>query len=114
MSPARLHAWADLARRNPELLIGLVLAGREVAFESENSTRREPRVVWRPIAGHPLRKTISGACPTHSPHPAAEQVAQIAAETFNDAAPALLAISVPEVARPWSVVFTSHEASTGT
>jgi len=61
-----------------------------------------------------LRKTISGAWPTHSPHPAAEQVAQIAAETFNDAAPALLAISVPEVARPWSVVFTSHEASTGT
>lgn len=99
--------------RNPDFLLGLVLAGQGVAFEPENAARREPRVVYRPIADHPLHRTISAAWPTQSPHPAAEQFAEIAAETLNVAAPAPMAISAPDTARPWSVVFAPHAAGTG-
>lgn len=70
---------------NLEFLLGLVLAGRGVAFEPENATRREPRVVWRPIAGHPLSRTVSAAWPAQSPHPAAERFAEIAADTLGQA-----------------------------
>jgi DNA-binding transcriptional LysR family regulator len=99
--------------RNLEFLLGLVLAGQGVAFEPESAARREPRVVYRPLAGHPLHRTISAAWPAQSPHPAAEQFAEIAAETLNEAKPAPMAISAPDGARPWSVVFAPHTAGTG-
>ncbi|SNY50088.1 LysR family transcriptional regulator [Paractinoplanes atraurantiacus] len=91
--------------RNPGFLLGLVLAGQGVAFEPEDAVRREPRVAWRPIAGHPLRRTITAAWPAPSPHPAAERFAQIAAETLDDAAPVPMAVPAADAARPWSVVF---------
>lgn len=99
--------------RNPEFLFGLMLAGQGVAFEPENAARREPRVVFRPLAGHPLHRTISAAWPTQSPHPAAEQFAEIAAETLNEATPAPMTIPGPDEARPWSIVFAPHAAGTG-
>jgi hypothetical protein len=70
-------------------------------------------VVYRPLAGHPLHRTISAAWPAQSPHPAAEQFAAIAAETLNEAKPAPMAISAPDGARPWSIVFAPHTAGTG-
>lgn len=94
--------------RNPEFLLGLVLAGRGVAFEAESTTRREPRVVHRPLAGHPLHRTVSAAWPVQSPHPAAERFATLAAETLADAGPSLGVIPAADANRPWSVVFDPH------
>ncbi|GGM19974.1 transcriptional regulator [Micromonospora sonchi] len=106
-APARIrHA------RNPEFLLGLVLAGHGVAFEPESAARREPRVVWRPIAGHPLHRTTLAAWPAQSHHPAAEQFAEIAAATLNEEAPPM-AVPRADAARPWSIVFAPHAAGTG-
>ncbi|SCL28230.1 LysR family transcriptional regulator [Micromonospora inyonensis] len=99
-APARIrHA------RNPEFLIGLVLAGRGVAFEPESAVRREPRVVWRPVAGHPLVRTTSAAWPAQSPHPAAERFADIAADTLAEGAAAPAALRTPAVPDPWTIVY---------
>lgn len=107
-TPARVqHA------RNPEFLLGLVLAGQGVAFEPESAARREPRVVWRPLTGHPLYRTISAAWPAQSPHPAAEQFAEIAAETLDEATPPPMAVPAPDAARPWSIVFAPQAAGAG-
>lgn len=99
--------------RNPEFLLGLVLAGRGVAFEPESAARREPRVVHRPIAGRPLHRTISAAWPAQSPHPAAEQFAEIAAETLTVVAPPPMAVPAADAARPWSIVFAPEVGGTG-
>lgn len=107
-SPTRIrHA------HNPEFMLGLVLAGRAVAIEPASTSRREPRVIWRPIAGNPLRRTTSGVWPAQSPHPAAERFAEIVANTLNESAPAPMAVVVQEAARPWNVVFGRHTAGTG-
>ncbi|GLI00020.1 transcriptional regulator [Phytohabitans aurantiacus] len=106
-TPARIrHA------RNTEFLLGLVLAGDGVAFEPESTARREPRVVWRPIAGDPLHRTTSAVWPARSPHPAAERFADIAAATLDDAAPSM-AVPQADAARPWSIVFAPHAAGSG-
>jgi len=107
-TPARIrHA------SNREFLLGLVLAGHGVAFEPESAVRREPRVVWRPLAGHPLHRATSAAWPAQSPHPAAEQLAEIAAATLGAEAPEPAAFQPADTARPWSVVFAPHTAGTG-
>ncbi|MEU8038054.1 LysR family transcriptional regulator [Streptosporangium sp. NPDC049078] len=104
-SPVRLkHA------RNPEFLLGLVLAGQGVAFEQEAIARREPRLVWRPLAGNPLVRGIRVVWPERSAHPAAARFATLATEVLTrDAA------GTPQVAprtspsptpRPWSVIYT--------
>ncbi|MEV0328193.1 LysR family transcriptional regulator [Micromonospora echinospora] len=104
----RQHGFAPARVRhahNPEFLIGLVLAGRGVAFEPESTARREPRVVWRPLAGHPLVRTTSAAWPAQAPHPAAERFADVAAETLAEAAPAPAVLRAPEAPDPWTVVY---------
>ncbi|SCL17401.1 DNA-binding transcriptional regulator, LysR family [Micromonospora pallida] len=107
-TPARIrHA------RNPEFLLGLVLAGHGVAFQPESVARREPRVVWRPVTGRPLRTTMSAAWPAQSPHPAAERFAEVAAATLDEGAPEPLAVPQAEAARPWSVVFAPSATGTG-
>ncbi|WUW10916.1 LysR substrate-binding domain-containing protein [Streptosporangium sp. NBC_01469] len=105
-SPVRLqHA------RNPEFLLGLVLAGHGVAFEQEAIARREPRLVWRPLAGAPLRRGICVAWPERSAHPAAAGFAALAAEVLTRDAAAGTSRAAPETSpssapRPWSVVYT--------
>lgn len=107
-TPARIrHA------NNPEFMLGLVLAGQAVAIEPMSASRREPRVVWRPIAGNPLRRTTSAVWPGQSPHPAAERFADVVANTLNESAPATMAIPVQDAARPWSVIFAQSAAGTG-
>ncbi|MEU4405172.1 LysR substrate-binding domain-containing protein [Streptosporangium sp. NPDC023963] len=104
-SPARLqHA------RNPEFLLGLVLAGHGVAFEQEAMARREPRLAWRPLAGAPLLRGICVAWPERSAHPAAAGFAALAAGILAQdvtagtprAAPGTSPSPAP---RPWSVVY---------
>ncbi|MEV4749494.1 LysR substrate-binding domain-containing protein [Streptosporangium sp. NPDC049248] len=104
-SPVRLrHA------RNPEFLLGLVLAGHGVAFEQEAMARREPRVIWRPLAGDPLQRGVCVAWPERSAHPAAARFAVLTAEilaqhgTTGTPPPALGGAPSPEP-RPWSVVY---------
>ncbi|MEU4565293.1 LysR substrate-binding domain-containing protein [Micromonospora sp. NPDC023956] len=107
-APARIrHA------RNPEFALGLVLAGHGVAFEPEGVARREVRVVWRPVTGHPLYRTTSTAWPAQSPHPAARRFAEIAAATLDEGCPEPMAVPEVETARPWSVVFAPQAAGTG-
>jgi DNA-binding transcriptional LysR family regulator len=108
-TPARIrHA------HNPEFMLGLVLAGRAVAIEPVSTSRREPRVVWRPIAGKSLRRTTSAVWPAQSSaHPAAERFAEIVANTLNESAPAPMTAPAQDAPRPWNVVFARHAAGTG-
>ncbi|MFB6392776.1 LysR substrate-binding domain-containing protein [Polymorphospora lycopeni] len=107
-TPARVrHA------RNPEFVLGLVLAGRGIAFEPEEATRREPRVVWRPIVDHPLHRVVSAAWPAPAPHTAAEHFAQIAAETLDEPSPAPTGVPAPDSACPWNIVFAPQAAGAG-
>lgn len=99
--------------RNLEFLLGLVLAGQGVAFEADSAARREPRVVWRPMVDHPLHRITTAAWSAQSPHPAARQFAEIAAETLSEATPTPIAIPASDAARPWSIVFAPHAADTG-
>ncbi|MEU4533940.1 LysR substrate-binding domain-containing protein [Streptosporangium sp. NPDC023825] len=104
-SPVRLqHA------RNPEFLLGLVLAGHGVAFEQEAMARREPRLAWRPLAGAPLLRGICVAWPERSAHPAAAGFATLAAgilaRDVTAGAPRAAPGTSPSPApRPWSVVY---------
>lgn len=100
--PARIrHA------RNPEFLLGLVLAGHGVALDQESTARREPRVAWRPLAGRPLRRRLSMVWPSTGTHPAAARFAELATRVVaGDSARTPLA--APGAAAPWSVVYTPH------
>jgi DNA-binding transcriptional LysR family regulator len=105
-SPTRIrHA------RNPEFLLGLVLAGRGVAFDQEALARREARIAWRPITGHPLRKTTSAAWPATSPHPAVSTFAEIAADTLSEAEHVPTLLVAPATPRPWSIVYGASDAA---
>ncbi|MBP2335043.1 DNA-binding transcriptional LysR family regulator [Saccharothrix coeruleofusca] len=107
-TPARVrHA------RDTEFLLGLVLAGQGVAFEPESTARREARVVWRPLTGHPLHRSTSAAWPAQSPHPAAERFAAIAAATLEERAPQPMSVPQADQDRPWSVVYAPHPADAG-
>jgi DNA-binding transcriptional LysR family regulator len=91
--------------RNPEFLLGLVLAGHGVAFEQEALARREPRVTWRPLTGEPLRRSISGVWPAYAPHPAAPRFAAIATGILAGAGTPVAPAPSPAAPRPWSVVY---------
>ncbi|MFE4640266.1 LysR family transcriptional regulator [Streptomyces sp. NPDC056730] len=85
--PARIrHA------RTPEFLIGLVAAGQGIAFDAGPVARKEPRVVWRPLAGRPLTQRIVAVRPSRAAHPAAR--------TFAELAAGVLARDSPPAARP--------------
>ncbi|GAA3744511.1 DNA-binding transcriptional LysR family regulator [Spinactinospora alkalitolerans] len=100
-SPARVrHA------RNPEFVLGLVLAGQGVAFEEERMARREPRVAWRPLAGTPLLRRVTAVWPDQSPHPTASRFAAIAADVLCRDETATVPLTSPSTPRPWSVVYT--------
>jgi DNA-binding transcriptional LysR family regulator len=106
--PARIRHASNL-----EFLLGLVLAGQGAAFQPESAGRREPRVVWRPVTGHPLHRTTSAVWPAQSPHAAAEQFAEIAAATLDEEAPPPPTAPRPDAARPWSILFAPQAAGTG-
>ncbi|MFG2334055.1 LysR family transcriptional regulator [Streptomyces sp. NPDC048604] len=99
--PARVrHA------RNPEFVIGLVTAGRGVAFDQGLVACKEPRVAWRPLAGRPLTQRIRAAWPRQSPHPGAPQFASVATDVLTrDRTTAVPSGDGDDTPRPWSVVF---------
>ena len=88
--------------RNPEFVLGLVLAGHGVAFEAR--PRKEPRVVWRPLEGEVLRARTAFAWPSSDPHPQAAKLAEIAAEVLRDDGVSRL-VTEPRGARPWDVFY---------
>jgi DNA-binding transcriptional LysR family regulator len=111
LAVCRQHGFAPSRirhARNPQFLLGLLLAGHGVAFEPESTARAEPRVVWRPISGDPLYRTTSAAWPAQSPHPAAERFAEMAAATLGEASPDPIAVPRADAARPWSIVFAAR------
>ncbi|WP_411078696.1 LysR family transcriptional regulator [Streptomyces sp. cmx-18-6] len=96
---------------NPEFLLALVHAGHGIAFDQGPVARKEPRVVWRPLAGRPLTRRTNGAWPSgRSAHPAAPHFAELAADVLardrtatgrRDEGP-----RPPDgPPRPWSVVY---------
>jgi DNA-binding transcriptional LysR family regulator len=89
--------------RNPEFVLGLVLAGHGVAFEPR--ARKEPRVVWRPLEGEVLRARTAFAWPSSSPHPQAAKLAEIAAGVLRDDGVSRLVPPDPGGARPWDVFY---------
>ncbi|MEV0443293.1 LysR family transcriptional regulator [Streptomyces spectabilis] len=93
--------------RNPEFLLGLVAAGQGVAFERGTAARKEPRVVWRPLAGRPLAQRVAGAWPVQGAHAGAGRFAGLAAEVLSSNGPATpRPPSTPgPVPRPWAVVY---------
>ncbi|GAA0466011.1 transcriptional regulator [Paractinoplanes deccanensis] len=91
--------------RDPEFVLGLVLAGRGVTVEAQHAVRREPRVTWRPIVDHPLHRVVSAAWSAQAPHPAAEHFARIAAETLGEPSRDPMEVPALDAERPWSVVF---------
>lgn len=96
---------------NPEFLLALVHAGHGVAFDQGPVARKEPRVVWRPLAGRPLVQRTTGAwLAGRSAHPAAPHFAELAAGVLarghtatlrHDGSPG----SPDGPPRPWSVVY---------
>ncbi|WP_072477152.1 LysR substrate-binding domain-containing protein [Amycolatopsis australiensis] len=88
--------------RNPEFVLGLVLAGHGVAFEP--AARKEPRVVWRPLAGDVLRARTAFAWPSTSPHPQAATLAGIAADVLKDDGVSRI-VPEPKETRPWDVFY---------
>ncbi|MEU4252341.1 LysR substrate-binding domain-containing protein [Amycolatopsis sp. NPDC026612] len=89
--------------RNPEFVLGLVLAGHGVAFEP--GPRKEPRVVWRPLTGEVLRSRMAFAWPPASPHPQAAKLAEIAAGVLEDDGVSRIVPPEPRAARPWDLFY---------
>jgi DNA-binding transcriptional LysR family regulator len=91
---------------NAEFLLGLVAAGRDVAFDQGAVAQKEPRVVWRPLAATPVVWRMSAAWPAGSPSRPASRFADIAARVLggSDGRP-LGAPAPPGTSRPWNVVF---------
>ncbi|WP_093615882.1 LysR family transcriptional regulator [Streptomyces indicus] len=96
---------------SPEFLLALVYAGHGVAFDQGPVARKEPRVVWRPLAGRPLVRRTTGAWPAgRSAHPAAPHFAELAAGVLaRDRTASVTRDEQPGRAegplRPWSVVY---------
>ncbi|WP_129840799.1 LysR substrate-binding domain-containing protein [Streptomyces sp. RFCAC02] len=109
LATCRDHGWAPPRvryARTPDVLLGLVLAGRGVAFTTEELARRQPRVAWRPLAGDPLTATWVPARPAGTPHPAAPRFAAVAGAVLGGAPePAAGPAAAPGAPAPWSVVF---------
>ncbi|WP_103337557.1 LysR substrate-binding domain-containing protein [Amycolatopsis sp. CA-126428] len=88
--------------RNPEFVLGLVLAGHGVAFEP--GARKEPRVVWRPLEGAVLRARMAFAWPSVSPHPQAATLGKIAARILEDDGVSRIVPPSPGP-RPWDAFY---------
>jgi DNA-binding transcriptional LysR family regulator len=90
---------------NSEFLLGMVAAGGEVAFDQGAVAQKEPRVVWRPLAGAPVVWHMSAAWPSGTAHRAAPRFAEVAAQILTRSSCPPGAPAAPQTPRPWNVVF---------
>ncbi|MEV0645361.1 LysR substrate-binding domain-containing protein [Phytomonospora sp. NPDC050363] len=89
--------------QNPEFVLGLVLAGRGVAFDTGDVARKEARAVWRPLADDVLVARTAVVCPPRHAHPAAADFAAAVVTVLGTQEPADDGAAAP--VRPWSAVF---------
>jgi DNA-binding transcriptional LysR family regulator len=94
--------------RSPELLFGMLLAGHGIGLERASVARREPRVVWLPLAGAPLTQSTSAVWPRRGAHPAAPRFAELATSVLTPVRSPLPEQSTTPA--PWSVVFDRRPA----
>lgn len=93
--------------RNPEFVLGLVIAGQGIAFDQGSIAQKEARVVWRPLTDSPIRWRMSFAWPTESAHPAANQLARTAARVLKSDGVSHAIAEDSTVDRPWTVIYRS-------
>lgn len=97
---------------NAEFLLGLVAAGRDVAFDQGPVAQKEPRVVWRPLVDNPLVWRLSAAWLPGAAHRAAPLFGDLVAHVLTEGAVFTTAgrspvdtRPAPEPPPPWNVVF---------
>lgn len=109
---------------SPEVVMGLVIAGRGIALAHAAVARKEPRVLWRPLAAEALAWPVSFVYPAAAPHPAARRLAPTAtavlraeaeAEPPGPLGPAGAADPADPGAapRPWDVVYAVRRGDGG-
>ncbi|SDY81893.1 DNA-binding transcriptional regulator, LysR family [Amycolatopsis xylanica] len=96
--PSRIHH-----ARNPEFVLGLVLAGQGIAFEPV--ARKEPGVVWRPLAEGSLSMRMSFAWPASSAHPQASRLASIAIRVLEGDGVSHVLPEPESGVRPWDAFY---------
>ncbi|MGY1454101.1 LysR family transcriptional regulator [Streptomyces sp. SS8] len=108
---------------SPEVMTGLVIAGRGAALAHEAVARKEPRVLWRPLGADTPRWPVSFVRPATAPHPAARRLAATATAVLRAEAGGtggcLTGRPGPEEAgadgapRPWDVVYAVRRPGEG-
>jgi DNA-binding transcriptional LysR family regulator len=98
--PANVHH-----ARSPELVLGMVLSGRGVAFDQGMVAQKEPRVVWRPLPEGALTWRLSLAWPSAAPHPMARELAEVVVRVVQGDGVSTLAPAQEVPQRPWNVVY---------
>lgn len=94
--------------RSPEVMLGLVIAGHGVAFSHPAIARKEPRVVWRPLASRAPLWRLVFAWPSRAPHPAVGPLVRAATGILRGdegGAPAVSGPGAASASRPWNAVY---------
>ncbi|MET4925978.1 LysR substrate-binding domain-containing protein [Streptomyces sp. PSRA5] len=94
--------------RSPEVMLGLVIAGHGVAFSHPAIARKEPRVVWRPLALRAPLWRLVFAWPARAPHPAVGLLVRAATGILRGHEGGVPVVSGPgaeAAARPWNAVY---------
>jgi DNA-binding transcriptional LysR family regulator len=96
---------------NAEFLLGLVATGGDVAFDHGAIAQKEPRVVWRPLAGTPVIWRMSAAWRDGPMARPAARFGEIAAQVLGGDRGPLRPPAPPGTPRPWNVVFPQRLSS---
>ncbi|MFE3078865.1 LysR family transcriptional regulator [Nocardia tengchongensis] len=90
---------------NPEFVLGMVLSGRGVAFDTGLVAQKEPRVVWRPLPAGTLTWRLALTWPAAAPHPLVREFADLVVSVVRGDSTAVPApIQDRPQRRPWDVV----------
>lgn len=108
------HPVRVATARNPEVMLGLVIAGYGVAFSHPAIARKEPRVVWRPLEPGAIRWRLTFAWHRDEPHPAVRPLVRTATELLRAEGPGAggaaaggaAQAELPELPElPWNIVY---------